>query len=874
MKRRPLLVTIDVECDKGPDWRTASPLSFVGVDVGIGQRLHPLCTTLGIRPTYLLSPEVLCHPASVQMLRTLDDCELGTHLHGEYVAPALPSLHFAGVRTDDMQCEYDAGVERDKLATLTELFRQQIGRAPRSFRAGRFGIGPGTGAHLLELGYLCDSSITPLVQWTSQHGERQPDFRTARNDSWFVSSDGDLMAAGNSALLEIPVTIRGDTDNATWFRPWYSSREQMIELIDAVAAEADAPLCMMFHNVELLAAASPYPQTDAEVQRYLDDFGAAMAYAQSLGFVPMTMAEAQSSAVAERLVSGCNMHPVLERSLSQRDRSVHLSPAAVLRATQRNGTQAWHAYSHQNRAERWDLTEPYSWLADRIASDGPLLDVGCGIASNLIYMAEQGLSNLMGFDFDATAIASMHELQSLHDTPPRVWVDNGLNPDGIPDQKFAAITSVNWTFLVAEFSLPRFFDTYVPLLQNNGYLVLDAIDASFDQHPKNNWLSSDWNKPEHERRPSEYKHRYSRQDIVQAASVHGLQVVCEFRREEVIPRSVYILQRPKQTSVLLVVDAKGWAHDHKSRNLASHLPQRYDCRIVYQQDLVASDLAGSDLIVIWYWRQLESLAGLGAAIAQNRHKLLMGVCSHNELEGDLREAGLSILQRLPAHVFTHSKLLESAVRGLLPDHAAFCLPNGVDTSFFKPAETTAPPRNNQPLRIGWAGSLDNFGADMRGVSTILEPAVQLLNASHPGQFELLLAAREDRMRTPTQMRDFYQGLDVYVCASRVEGTPNPGLEAAACGIPVVSTRVGNMPELIQHGVNGLLIDRNVHAMAAALLFLQQHPETRSQMGRRLRKTTEREWSWRHRATGFTEMFDQALTTCSAPSVTPTPQVVG
>ena len=50
MSVRPLLVTVDVECDKGPDWRTQSPLAFAGVALGIGQRLHPLCTSLGLRP--------------------------------------------------------------------------------------------------------------------------------------------------------------------------------------------------------------------------------------------------------------------------------------------------------------------------------------------------------------------------------------------------------------------------------------------------------------------------------------------------------------------------------------------------------------------------------------------------------------------------------------------------------------------------------------------------------------------------------------------------------------------------------------------------------------------------------------------------------
>ena len=85
----------------------------------------------------------------------------------------------------------------------------------------------------------------------------------------------------------------------------------------------------------------------------------------------------------------------------------------------------------------------------------------------------------------------------------------------------------------------------------------------------------------------------------------------------------------------------------------------------------------------------------------------------------------------------------------------------------------------------------------RGYEEIIVPAVTSLE-----RVALLTAAREDKWRGPEEMREFYRSLDVYVCASRAEGTPNPCLEAAACGVPLVTTCVGNMPELVRHGVNG------------------------------------------------------------------------
>ena len=56
------------------------------------------------------------------------------------------------------------------------------------------------------------------------------------------------------------------------------------------------------------------------------------------------------------------------------------------------------------------------------------------------------------------------------------------------------------------------------------------------------------------------------------------------------------------------------------------------------------------------------------------------------------------------------------------------------------------------------------------------------------------------------MRDYYNSLDYFVVSSNTEGTPNPALEAMSCGIPVITTQVGNMIEIIDPGVSGFFVD--------------------------------------------------------------------
>jgi glycosyltransferase involved in cell wall biosynthesis len=104
------------------------------------------------------------------------------------------------------------------------------------------------------------------------------------------------------------------------------------------------------------------------------------------------------------------------------------------------------------------------------------------------------------------------------------------------------------------------------------------------------------------------------------------------------------------------------------------------------------------------------------------------------------------------------------------------------------------------------------------------------------------------------MLGFYHALDVYVCASASEGTPNPCLEAAACGLPVVTTRVGNMPELIRHGENGFFVERDVADIAEKLRRLRDDPGLRDRLGRAARATVVESWDWRRQAAHYDEML--------------------
>jgi glycosyltransferase involved in cell wall biosynthesis len=72
---------------------------------------------------------------------------------------------------------------------------------------------------------------------------------------------------------------------------------------------------------------------------------------------------------------------------------------------------------------------------------------------------------------------------------------------------------------------------------------------------------------------------------------------------------------------------------------------------------------------------------------------------------------------------------------------------------------------------------------------------------------------------------------VVLLTSRVEGTPNVLLEAQMLGTPVVATRVGGVPDVVEDGVTGLLADRDdAAALARAVLALLDDEDVRARMG--------------------------------------------
>jgi glycosyltransferase involved in cell wall biosynthesis len=84
---------------------------------------------------------------------------------------------------------------------------------------------------------------------------------------------------------------------------------------------------------------------------------------------------------------------------------------------------------------------------------------------------------------------------------------------------------------------------------------------------------------------------------------------------------------------------------------------------------------------------------------------------------------------------------------------------------------------------------------------------------------------------------------------------NAVLEAMACSLPCVATRVSGSEDIIQHGVNGFLVEaEDYQEMARALLMLLRDPELASNYGRAARTTVEQRYSLEHITEAYIELY--------------------
>jgi len=121
--------------------------------------------------------------------------------------------------------------------------------------------------------------------------------------------------------------------------------------------------------------------------------------------------------------------------------------------------------------------------------------------------------------------------------------------------------------------------------------------------------------------------------------------------------------------------------------------------------------------------------------------------------------------------------------------------------------------------------------------------------SHPG-FSQPAQSREE-------LRNYYQRARLFLNTSIHSPVPTVMMEAMACGCPEVTTNTCMIPEIIEHGVNGLIAN-NAEELNGYCKLLLEKPEWAETLGNMARKTIEEKYSLKNFVDGWNNLLYKTI----------------
>ncbi len=216
----PLLVVVSIDTEED-NWEPSRENIRIA-NIRALPSLHRTFEAFGVRPTYFCSYQVVRVPWARTILHDIaasGGAEIGAHLHPWNTPPMREAM----VPRHTMMKNISVELQEEKLLVLTDAVASVLGTRPRSFRAGRYGLGP-TGARLLaRCGYTVDSSVTPFLDW--RRYDDGPDHRDAPLAVYRPSPDNLTLPSLNGPVVEVPLSV-GYTRRP--FQRWARRHERML----------------------------------------------------------------------------------------------------------------------------------------------------------------------------------------------------------------------------------------------------------------------------------------------------------------------------------------------------------------------------------------------------------------------------------------------------------------------------------------------------------------------------------------------------------------------------------------------------------------------------------------------------------------------
>lgn len=223
-------------------------------------------------------------------------------------------------------------------------------------------------------------------------------------------------------------------------------------------------------------------------------------------------------------------------------------------------------------------------------------------------------------------------------------------------------------------------------------------------------------------------------------------------------------------------------------------------------------------------------------------------------------------------------LMEKANKSLIKSSIvdSRVIPNGVDLAVFYPKsrkearKTLKLPQDTTIILFTANGIRNNIWKDF----LCLQESIRLLGEKNKNKKIICLALGENApdeiingisiQFIPYQTNhdvtaNYYNASDIYVHPTRADTFPNTILEALACGVPVVASDIGGIPEQIIHGVTGFLTEaRDAQAMSEKIDVLIKDDRLRKKMGLAAAEDAQRRFDLNHQALTYVNWFEEII----------------
>ena len=329
--------------------------------------------------------------------------------------------------------------------------------------------------------------------------------------------------------------------------------------------------------------------------------------------------------------------------------------------------------------------------------------------------------------------------------------------------------------------------------------------------------------------------------------------------------------------LLFVIDSEEWTLGHIAHYLKNNLSNDFDI------DIVTLSMLNDNIVKVlllskqydlthFLWRgQLlwlddqnsrDYIDTLGFdydrfinEYVTNNH-ITTTICDHLYLTDKEISNTKYIIDLVDSYIVT-SKKLYNIYSDLFSDNKPYAvIHDGVDTNRFNPKNK----KKHSGFIIGWAGNSKFTDSenddDLKGVNLVIKPAIKEIT-KEGYDISINIADKNTNFIPYDKMPEYYGGLDLYICASKTEGTPAPILESMATGIPVISTDVGIVSEAFETNEKDFILkERSKQCMKDAIIKMYNMKDKSKIINENI--DAMKKWDWKEVSKQYKKFFEYNL----------------